>query len=106
MKSVILYQSIGPSCSVGSIIASVGVEKDRLHCICAATIPSPPEVLDRGFHDCQWIAASALANIQVKRESGLLREEPDERRVPDFALAFAAHEDAPALGAVATGSRH
>ena len=106
MKSVLLYQSIGTSCSVGNIVASVGVEKDRLHCICAVTIPSPAKVLNCRLHDCQWIAASALANVQMKPESGFLREEPDERRSPDFALAFAAHEDAPALGAMAIDPRH
>ena len=106
MKSVLLYQSIGTSRSVGSIVASVGVEKDRLHCICAVTIPSPPKVLNCRVHDCQWIATSALANVQMKPESGFLCEEPDERRVPDFALAFAAHEDAPALRAMAIDPRH
>ncbi len=106
MKSVHLYQSIGTSCSVGNIVASVGVEKDRLHCICAVTIPSPPKFLNCRLHDCQWIAASALANVQMKPESGFLREEPDERRVPDFALAFAAHEDALALRAMAMDPRH
>ena len=47
-----------------------------------------------------------LRMVQMKRETGFLREEPDERRVPDFAVTFAAHEDAAALRTMAIGPRH
>ena len=106
MKPVLPYQSIGTCCSVGSIVASVGVQKDRSPHICSVTIPPPTKLADGRLYDRQRIAASAPANVQMKRETGFLREEPDERRVPDFAVTFAAHEDAAALRTMAIGPRH
>ena len=106
VKSVPSYQSICTCCSVGSIVASVGVQKDRLPHICSVTIPPPTKLADGRLYDRQRIAASAPANVQMKRETGFLREEPDERRVPGFAVTFAAHEYPAALRTMAMDPRH
>ena len=100
------YQLIGAGCPVGNISASVGVQKDRLSRIGPVAILPPPKFLDGRFHDRQRIAALAFANVKMDRKTGLLRKEPNKGRVPDFAITFAADEEAAALLPITMTRRH
>ena len=106
MKPVVLQQLVRPGRAIRSIVTPVGVKKDSSHCVSTVALPAQTKLSDGRFYDRQWIAATAFARVNMNRKTGFLRKEPDERRVSDFAIAFAAHENAPALRAMAIAPRH
>ena len=97
MKSVALNQTVGLTGAMGIIAASVGVQKDCPLMIRPVTPPPRIQFLDRRFDDFQWIAATALPNVQVDCRTGLIGQTLEQCRVPPFALTFTGHEKAAAL---------
>ncbi len=61
---------------------------------------------DGRLNDRQRISAATITNVEMNKKSGFFREQADERHVSDLACAFAAHENASALGPVGTSPRH
>ena len=91
---------------IRSIVTPIGVEEDRAYRIGSVAMAANTKLPERRFHDRERIPTTAPADVQMHGNIGFLGKESNERRVASFALAFAAHEDAPALRPIATASRH
>ena len=72
MNSVLLQQQVGSGRALRSIFTPIGVEKNRPRCISPVALPTNSELADCGFHNCQWITSTALANVKVNRKMAFL----------------------------------
>ncbi len=106
MKPVVPHQLVGPDRAIRRLFTPIGIEKDRSRHVGTVAISTHAKLADSRFHDRQWVTTAALANVKMNRKAGFLRKEGDERRVPEFAFAFTAHEDASPLRAMAIGPWH
>ena len=103
---MVSQQPVDPGRAIWSIVTPIGVQEDRSCRVGTVAIAANTELPEGRFHDRQRITAPAPADVQMHRNIGFLGKEANERRVPDFAFAFAAHKDAPALRAMAISSPH
>lgn len=106
MDFVASQQPIGPGRTIRVVPTPVRVKKERSYHVGATSMTARTKLTQSRFHDRERITAPTPANVQMHSEVRFLGKEADERRVPDFAFAFAAHEDAPARRAVAPASGH
>ena len=103
---MVQQQLIAPGRANRVVFTPVRVEKERPYRVGAPSTTARTKLTQGRFHDRQWITAATPANVQMHSEARFLGKEADECRVPDFAFAFAAHENASALREVAPASGH